>query len=236
MIEDRLNRFRKPPRPAFAAALQERLHAMKTPTPQPRRAPRLAPYVLGGLGALALALALSPAAQAAVQQAIQTIGGMTFITAPVSPSANQPAAAEEEVASVPSETLGLEAAQARLPYELRLPAWTPDGYVWDGQVVVEDFGDAVMAHTTWSGPENAGLWMDVSPASTNWVVGEPGAEEVLVNGQPAGLVRGGWNADTNQWDESFGTTLHYQHNGVRYQIHGYNLSVETLIRVAESIP
>ncbi len=61
-------------------------------------------------------------------------------------------------------------------------------------------------------------------------------EEVQVNGQPAALVGGSWNADTGLWDGGSDLTLSWMKGDQMYLLRSPGAPVEDLIRMAESIP
>jgi len=63
-------------------------------------------------------------------------------------------------------------------------------------------------------------------------------EEVLVDGKPAALVRGGWNADMKLWENRGQLQLHVPHNGQTYIFSAMetSVSIDELIRIAESLP
>ena len=69
-------------------------------------------------------------------------------------------------------------------------------------------------------------------------IGPDSTEEVQVNGQPAALVRGIWDYNTKQWDSPEHLSLFWQLHDVTYELQTIEtiLSVDQLIRIAESIP
>ena len=67
-----------------------------------------------------------------------------------------------------------------------------------------------------------------------WFVDTDHLQEVQINGQPAGLTGGNWNADSGQWTGD-DQTLTWMKGDVMYRLSS-RLPVEDLIRVAESIP
>ena len=73
-----------------------------------------------------------------------------------------------------------------------------------------------------------------------WEVDLDHLTEVQINGQPAGLTGGGWNADTGTWDTSTSEvnnlTLTWMRDNVMYQLMTPGATAEDLIRMAESIP
>jgi hypothetical protein len=72
----------------------------------------------------------------------------------------------------------------------------------------------------------------------NWAVDLDHLQEVQVNGQPAGLTQGGWDADTGEWGGAGAgnVTLTWIHGDLMYQLMSPGVTAEELIRMAESIP
>lgn len=68
-----------------------------------------------------------------------------------------------------------------------------------------------------------------------WYVDTDQLQEVQVNGQPAGLTGGNWDADSGQWSGD-DQTLTWMKGDVIYRLSSRALSTVDLIRVAESIP
>jgi predicted Zn-dependent protease len=82
---------------------------------------------------------------------------------------------------------------------------------------------------------------DRHPGESDWqeVIGLNSLEEITVNGQPAALAHGGWNADIKAWDEAIDVwSLFWAHGEQVYilKTYGQSISVEDMIRIAESIP
>jgi hypothetical protein len=72
-----------------------------------------------------------------------------------------------------------------------------------------------------------------------WIVGEGALEEITLNGRPAVIQRGGWNSDTQQYDFSMAVTIiqwKYDENTIYSLTDSRRLSLDELIRIAESIP
>ncbi len=74
---------------------------------------------------------------------------------------------------------------------------------------------------------------------TRLITGPGSSEIVTLNGQPAALVRGAWNADKQEFDaDDRHLRLLWEGEGLVYTLGGYdaNITPEVLIRMAESIP
>jgi hypothetical protein len=241
MNDDFLAKFRKPPRPAFAVALHERIDTpMKAQYSFPVRRATLA---IGLAVALVAAVAFSPTARAAVLTLIRQIGGIAYIGPEEVAGDSNPAAGEAQ--TVPEEMLSLSDAQAAVPYEIHLPQWVPDGYSMLSTVRVAYFPDipknstTPMVFITWvgsRGPSGGQIQLTIGPTA-QWLVDLGHLEEVQVSGQAAGLTTGGWNADTGWWDTSHADlTLTWTRGDVMYQLSSATATTEELIQVAESIP
>ncbi len=247
MNDEFLIHYRRTPRRAFADDLYARLTRDRRPgmvnllvaTPGRRFATGLIALCL----VASTVLLAAPGARAAVGQFIRTIGGITFdFTTPPPDSSG--------ATIVPERVVNLAEARATLPFELHLPAWAPEGFVLQEDQV------RILLHTsgterqtvsfTWWDPahrQSIHLTIDVDhPASSwgQWLVGsESSVEEVVINGQPAALVRGGW--ENGQWGAEPAITLLWQPAGAEatYMLSAWTqftqLTQEDLIRMAESV-
>jgi hypothetical protein len=238
MSDKFLRRYRSAPRPAFALDMRKRLEINEE---KPLRVRPLLhrPAVLGAITlllVLTLTLAVSPAARAQVQDWVGQVGGVVFTATGDYPGGDAPATI------VPSDEMRLEDARAILPFTIDLPAWVPEGYALEETVSIPRFDDAVgRVSIHWSAPQKALLNLDIedrAPEESNWVVGPGSIEEVLVHGSPAALVRGGWHTDTKQWEHPEILHLYVPHKGQTYIFSTMekDISVEALIRTAESLP
>jgi hypothetical protein len=233
MNDDFLTRFRKAPPQEFSEALYERIRTeMNTQKKFNARRITLAAAISM---ALIAALAFSPTAQAALNRIVQEIGGVTFL-GPDETEANAIPVPESQVTIVPEERLSLSEAQAKLPYAISLPTWVPEGFSMSTVVRISYFGTKYTpTEITWSGsdPMVGGIILTVGQP-VEWLVDTDHLEEVQINGQPAGLTSGNWNADSGQWTGG-DQTLTWMKGDVMYRLSS-RLPVEDLIRVAESIP
>lgn len=233
MNDDFLTRYRKPPPREFSEALYERISTeMKTQRMLNVRRIMFAALCL----ALIAAFAFSPAARAALSRVVREIGGITFL-GPDEAEANATPVPESQVTIVPEERLPLSEAQAKLPYPVSLPAWVPDGFTMAPSVRISYFGTKYTpVEITWYGPDPklGGIILTVGQP-VNWLVDTEHLQEVKVNGQPAGLTGGSWNADTGKWGGEDEKTLTWKKGDVMYLLSS-RIPVEDLIQVAESIP
>ncbi|MEK7326785.1 MAG: hypothetical protein AAB217_16195 [Chloroflexota bacterium] len=186
---------------------------------------------------VALALAVSPAARAAVSALIKEIGGISF-----NETDQYPGFGDATPALAPEETMSLAEAQTALPFTLGLPTWVPQGFVQDEMVQLSQFSEHYRPLTiSWRKATAGGgeelIRLSLWQGDVDWIVGPDSVDKVLVNGEPAGLTRGVWNANTQQWDaNSRNLTLTWTKSDVTYQLWAFSVSVEDLIRMAESIP
>ena len=83
-----------------------------------------------------------------------------------------------------------------LPYELAMPSYVPDGFVFEDKVDVQD----EQVFMRWMGSDGDEILMLVdTDHGQRYVTGTDAGQEIQVNGQPALLVQG--NYDTNgNWD------------------------------------
>ena len=237
MNDDFFTRFRKPPRPTFAAELYQRINApMNTERTVVFR--RLLFAAAIGV-ALIAALAFSPAARAAFNGLFRQIGGVTYLEPEEDP--NQRPLSESEITIVPEERLPLEQARTRVPFDILLPDWTPEGYSMSQTVRITYFpspdGTNPFVYITWVKSTDGGGQLElVVSRPVNWVIDLDHLQEVQINGEPAGLTGGSWNYDTGAWDTTYNTlTLTWLLGDVMYQLHSSSTAVEDLIRIAESI-
>jgi hypothetical protein len=247
-MDDRfLKDYHKPPRREFQRALEQRLESQSNKA-EKMNTKVYRPLAFGALTvflALVLVLAASPAARAQVLEFVREVGGVSFTE-----TGRYPGQPEHQVTIVPSETYTLATMHERVGYEISLPAWVPEGFTLDDEVTITDFSagsgdsDVMMSSIRWRSPQPdwTSISLNVSKRTSgepmNWLTGPESVEEVQVNGQPAALVRGSWNANAKQWDASGHISLHWQHNGLSYALQTWESEVSTadLIRMAESIP
>ena len=233
-----LRSYRIAPRLAFAQDMRKRLEIDREKTLRVRTL-LLRPVALGAITlllVLTLTLVVSPAARAQVQDWVGQVGGVLFTATGDYPGGDEP------VTIAPSEKMSLEDASAILPFTIDLPTWVPEGYVLEETVTFVHFEDGVeRIFIQWRAPQKALLELEIEnlpPEESKWLVGQESIEEVLVDGEPAALVRGGWHADTKQWENPEILHLYIPHKGQTYIFSSMekDISVDELIRMAESLP
>lgn len=229
-----LKNYRIKPRAAFVDDLRSRLGV-----DEGTHRPFLRPAGLGAgalLLVLALALAVSPAVRAQVEDWAGQVGGILFTATGDYPGGDEP------VTIVPGDNMSLEEARAVLPFTVDLPAWVPEGYRLEETVTVQHFESGLEnVLIFWNAPGKASLTFVVEnrPSGESKVIVGPGSiEEVLVHGEPAALVRGGWNADSKQWEERGNLQLYFGYGPLTYTLLAVesDIPVDELIRMAESLP
>jgi hypothetical protein len=237
MNDDFLTRFRSTPRREFAAALYQRINIPMNM--QRKFALKRLSFAAAICIALAAALAFSPNARAALTYLFREIGGITYVEEDISAGKLPPPLPESAITIVPEDIIPLSEAREKVPFEINLPTWVPEGFSMSATVRISYFGNHYTpVQITWSGGDPAlGLIVLMVGQRVNWEVDLDHVQEVQINGQPAGLTGGGWDADSGQWDTvNHNLTLTWMRGDVMYQLHSPSVTAEELIRVAESIP
>lgn len=244
MKDDFLTRFRKPPRPEFAASLYERISEPMEPTQTlfTKRRLALAGAVL--VAALALTLIFSPGAQAFARDVIRQIGAITLIDmesqpdGPVTseqPTAEPPDDREVLVAESAAEIAQLAGFQPLTPNEL------PARYIIeDGGFLVTLMDDMTSVYKIYkvAGIDTFLVYNAVQYADGAQFVQEYGSNEtvldVKVRGQEGVWITGrlfgeGPNSlKPTNW-------LMWEEDGITYTFYSDDLDLEEALRVAESM-
>lgn len=240
-----LTQFRQEPDPVFGKKLWGRLRQVTPETavfPKPngqRRSYRLA--VVAIVFMFLFLAGFSPAVRAQIGDMLRQIGGQSF-----KETAVYPGDTNEEVTIIENETLTgeeaqlLEDARRRLGLNFNLPTALPDRFTIINEVVYGEIAGP-SALLRWNDAESSYvLILDVRRANPdiNWVVANGSLEEVQINGQPAALITGGWNADTQEWDVAEGAKeLRWTQSGIAYSLtmFGGMLTDDAFMAIAESI-
>lgn len=246
MNDEFLKQYRKRPDPRFAERLYQRITASEG------KGRTLNAHTFGTkrwlwtFASLAIvaacALAASPRVRAAAVELVREIGGIQFHEQIAYPDSD----GEEEI--IPSRYVSLEEARSVFSAPISLPEYLPEGYQLKPEVQLIDFRDGAlpMAQVVWQFDRAEGGFTTLSLTVTHpsdgienygHLIGLDSLEEVIVNGQPAGLVRGSWDAGLRAYDSSKLLSLNWQYApGVYYSLSAPDLSGDELIRIAESIP
>lgn len=185
---------------------------------------------------LALLLVV-PGARARMVDLVRQVGQVSLIETGDYPGDGEP------VDIIATRDMDLQTAQTTLPLEINLPAWVPEEYILEDRVYVTQFSEGYTdVYLNWVKPGERKLTLHISSVTNDqpmsMIIGANSAEEVQVNGQPAALVRGGWSADSKQWEENGSLSIYWRLDGETYFLMAGedDLTVEELIRIAESIP
>lgn len=256
MNDDFMHALQKAPPHAFSRRLYRRIAGQsagqgagldsEATHPAPRTGLRLPTARQLGLGlaaiclALALTFAISPAARARINDVLNSVGGLIFSETTLYPGGSGPER------TFPEQTVTAEQAAGMLPFSFNLPEWAPPGFVFEADrvVVMNDPNEALnYVRLGWQN-QAAGAalhltltWWPGEEQSNGYVIGPDSLEEVSVNGQPAAIVRGAWNVDTEEWSGANLIALHWERDGITYHLDGAEsaVTVEDLVRMAESV-
>jgi len=215
-----------------SAALQRRVQAIPQRSAcRERFVPRLA-WAAVALIFVALA-STSPAVRATLGKVEEVIGRIHLTIIDHLPEA-------EEVTITETQSMSLKEAQAAVSFDFVMPTYVPTGFTTSGQVEVWTPRDKELVMIEWRDAENNLLslsaWRHDEDVST--LVGPDSTKTILINGQEAVVMRGGWHSPTGKWSRQDRiTTLVWEVNGVHYHLMTLNniVSLEELVAVAESV-
>lgn len=253
MNEDFLTSLQKMPQQEFTARLYRKITQSAEPSSSTGRVKRLSLSFAILTTALALAFVFVPSVRADVEFLIQKIAGFSFEELSQSPITCDPMKCDpdEELLG----TMSVEEAQAAVPFEIHLPAWTPDGYWLNPKVsLIRSSAGYDMIEVEWlktgftqenhwdyTQQMTLSIWSDQKENPT-WKVGQGSVTEIALNGQPAALIHGGWELFNKDWNGNGMTQIVWEKNGIRYALSAAFVEPATvipdedLIRMAESIP
>jgi hypothetical protein len=239
MNDDFLTKFRKSPRPEFAAALQQRINKpMKTKS----ISTSLRFATLTVLAVLAAALLFSPSVHALADTLIGQFGAYIFVQG--TPVSVQQDAADEKKEEVQSQAdkndafrfaADADAASQLAGFTVLVPAYIPEGFTPSS---VDDVTGGWRVTSKWGG-EAALISYDNRSADSYVTIEEfqigqdlpmtierPEIEAVTVRGQP-----GVWTLDP----EGHKNGLVWDENGITYSVWSNKLPLEELQKIAESL-
>lgn len=105
-------------------------------------------------------------------------------------------AGENEVTIPPDVSGALDRIRKDIPYELSLPTYVPDRFVFDDHVEVVD--QSVFLSWTNEDKDQILMLVDVDHGQ-QYLMGKNAPQEIPVNGQPAMVFQGGYDRENN-WD------------------------------------
>jgi hypothetical protein len=204
----------------------------------PGRPDRLRPGLLGvgsrpALAVLAALLVVaglffaSPAAQATLGQFEKIIGQIHLTILDVLPRRTNPIVVE-------STPVSLAEARAAVPFELTKPAYVPAGLAAEAQVYVIELESPIVKFL-WRDAAGGFVQLSIHRAGDETsqienVIGSESSDTILINGQEAAIIYGGWDETSRTWSHQDRlVTIIWVADGVQYNL----LSYSTLISRAE---
>jgi hypothetical protein len=231
-MAQRLLSLRQDPSPA----LVPRIRAIPT---RPQRQRSQVPRWAWGLAAVTVLLTVlvsaSPPIRAAIASLQETIGDVYLAITDRSPDTSDATIVEPELMS-------LQAARAAVPFDFGLPTQVPDGWLIEEQVRVNDLGGGPFVEILWANPGHGKISFSVWPAHQgdgapiSRLVGPDSFREIEIGGQPAVIVKGGWDHDSREWAWLEVTTLIWTVDDVLYTLatSSDEVSEADLVTMAES--
>lgn len=180
---------------------------------------------------LAMIFAFSQPARAMASQFAKSIAGFFVLEQTVSPLEGQ-ALGESDASTNQAKSEAVPTAQiteyvvptASLPqvlqnppFDLSLPSWVPAGFTLNQNVGVANSGDWVLL--TWESPDASEIELLIEKEYTGYAIpaGVDSSEEISINGSPALLINGFWDAQ-HQWDTDRKISLDWEKAGHHYHI------------------
>lgn len=238
MNDDFLTRFRKEPRPEFAASLYERIN---TPM-QTRATPRIMHFA-ALIVILMIALLLMPSVRAYAESLLRQIGGYTFTQGVPQPIDASKLPASFNIVDTSTSTSieltsdsvvadDLVSADNLAGFTVLTPSYLPFGYIPmdDGWRITAENNSTAVTSGYYDATKNYFLinqWK-IGDGDTTKAFTREEIIDVTVRGQS-----GIWlpNASTN----STSVALVWAENGITYSIISNTLSLDEMLKVAESL-
>lgn len=187
-----------------------------------------------------LLMTFSSSVRAAVLQAIREIAGLHFEV-----TTDYPGTRGEPVEESDAEHVSWDEAKSHFLSPLQLPTYAPAGYEREADTQLYLWADG--KHTLEVSWEKEGQFPKIGLAiaqcraddpACGLIIGQDTLEEITINGKPAVLIRGAWNADTQKYDPSVWISLMWRYDeNASYWLWSGDQSLEAeLIKMAESIP
>jgi len=180
-------------------------------------------------------VSVSPPLRAAIASLQETIGNVYLVITDQSPDTSDATIIEPELMS-------LQAARTAVPFNFGIPTQVPDGWVMDEQVRVNDLGGGPFVEIQWANLGHGNITLSVRAAyqddgaPSGTLVGLDSFRETKVGGQPAVIVRGGWDYDSRAWAWPEVTSLIWTTGDVQYTLvtSSDEISETDLVIMAES--
>jgi len=224
----RMLSLKRDPSPALVA----RIHGI--PTLSQRRVwhmPRWAWGVAAAVVLMGVLVVSSPPLRAAIVSLQETIGNVYLTIADRSPDSSDATIIEPQLMS-------LEAARTAVPFEFGIPSQVPDGWGMADHVRVNDLGGGPYVEIEWTNPGHGNILLSAREdnGAASRLVGPDSYREVEVGEQPAVLLEGAWDHDSQEWMWLEVRTLIWKIYGVEYSLSasGHDLSEADLVAMAES--
>ena len=223
----RLLGLKRDPSPALAA----RVRGIPTSSQRAWHLPRWAWGALATVVLLTVLVAASPPLRATIVSLQETIGNVYLTIIDRSPDTSDATIVEPELMS-------LQASRNAVPFDFGIPQQVPDGWVMEEQVRVNDLGGGLFVQIEWINPGHGNISLSAREdnGSASRLVGPDSFREIDVGGQPAVLLKGAWDHDSQEWMWLEVTTLIWKTDGVEYSLSAsdHSLSEADLIATAES--
>ncbi len=229
-LSQHLLNLRQAPDPA----LRQRVRAI------PRRSKKesyLWPRLAWGLAALTLVALLftSPPAQAMLGEMEQVIGRIHLLVMESLPTHTGPVVVE-------STPMSLENAQHTVPFNFAIPTHLPAGLVADQEVFVTEI-DQPIVKVRWPDTGDGFVQLSARPHSTETNltqtrIGPESSHTLLIKGQPAVIIYGGWDESSRIWrHQDRVMALIWEIEGVQYELLSFSrmVSLTDLVAMAESV-
>jgi hypothetical protein len=181
-------------------------------------------------------LFISPPVKATLDEVQKVMGQIHLTVRSVWPKPTATVVMIEPVA------MSLAAAQAMLPFDFTIPAYIPNSLTVTGDEVFVTQLATPIVKMQWRDAEGGFVQLSAHAADpannlSQTLVGPESSQTILINGQEAVLVRGGWDEDSRTWShQERVTTLIWRANGVQYRLLSFsNLPLPELMAMAESV-
>jgi hypothetical protein len=231
-LAQRLLSLRQEPGPE----LRRRLWAIPQ---QPKRRPARLSRLSWGLATIIIVtlLFVSPAAKATLGSVDQFIGRIHLIILDILPRSTPPVAANIRLMSLPQ-------ARAALSFDLATPAYLPDSLAARAPEVSLIELERPIVKILWRDAKGGFVQLttyypgQAQTGQPQTLVGPVSSEAILINGQQAVLVRGGWDEMSQMWSHQDRLiTLIWQTGRLQHKLLCFSdlISVAELVAMAESI-